>query len=241
MCIQEDTQFSLPIKCLNFQPSCRVLEIANARAIIPMKQDDDDIDREEISHDDSEDAGEFTLSSIIEEADLDNQQEVLHLDQAGCDKILPTTMVPLPKKRTRADTIIAHTSLPNLRHPAGAMARPLLKRQMSTMNITRKSDLVPAQASVSNGSSFGPRGYYRSVWQQSCLVTATGPGNPPAVRVFPGGSVLFGSRTGKKPEPLWSWRVVTRPGHRTAGIWSGWNWTAVPNWPFLQLWLQLSI
>jgi len=65
-----------------------VLEIANVCAIIHMKQDSDDTDREEISDDDSEDTGESTLSSDIEEDDLDNQQEVLHLDQARRDKII---------------------------------------------------------------------------------------------------------------------------------------------------------
>jgi hypothetical protein len=107
------------------QPSCIVLEIANVRAIIHMKQDDDDTDREEISDDESEVLGESTLSSDIEEDDLDNQQEVLHLDQARREKIIRTTPVPQPKKRNRADTVIARTSLPNLRHPAGAMAPPL--------------------------------------------------------------------------------------------------------------------
>jgi hypothetical protein len=45
-------------------PLCIVLEIANIRAIIHVKQDDDP-DREEISDDDSEDAGDSTLSSVI--------------------------------------------------------------------------------------------------------------------------------------------------------------------------------
>jgi hypothetical protein len=111
-----------------------------------MKQDDDDIDREEISDDDSEEAGESTLSSDIKEDDSDNQQEVLHLAQARRDKIIRTTRVPLPKKRNRADTVIARTSLPHLWHPAGAMAQPLLKRQKSTINILRESDIVPTQA-----------------------------------------------------------------------------------------------
>jgi len=62
MCIQGDSHFALPIKCLKFQPSCIVLGIANVCAIIDMKQDDDDADREEISDDDSADAGESTLS-----------------------------------------------------------------------------------------------------------------------------------------------------------------------------------
>jgi len=129
-----------------FQPLCIVLEIANIRAIIHMTQVDDDTDREEISNDDGEDVREFTLSFDIEEDDLDNQQEVLHLDQGGRDRIIRTTRVPLPKKWNCADTVIARTSLPNLRHPARAMALPLLKLQKSTINILRESDIVPAQA-----------------------------------------------------------------------------------------------
>ena len=125
------------------QPSSIVLEIANIRAIILMKQDDDDVDRE-ISNDESEDLGESTLSSDIEEDDLDIRQEVLHLDQARRDKTIRTTRVQPPKKRSRADTVIARTSLPNLRHPAGAMAPPLLKRQKSVINISRESDVVQA-------------------------------------------------------------------------------------------------
>jgi len=96
------------------QPWCIVLEIANVRAIIQMNQDDDNTDQEEISNDDSEDAGESTLSSDIEEDKLDNQHEIQHLEQACCDKIVQTTRVPLPKKRNPADTVIARTTLPNL-------------------------------------------------------------------------------------------------------------------------------
>jgi len=147
MCIIEDSQSSLPIKCLNFQPSlrCTVLEIANVRDIILIKQDDDDTDQE-LSEDECEDLGESTLSSDIKEDDLDNQQEVLYLDQARRDKSIRTTRVPLPKKQSRADTVIARTSLPNLRHLAGALAPPLLKRQKSAINILRESDVIPAQA-----------------------------------------------------------------------------------------------
>jgi hypothetical protein len=61
-----------------------VLEIAVVRAIILASQDVDNIDLE-ISKDDSEDPGESTLSSNIEEDNLDNWQEVLHLDQACRD------------------------------------------------------------------------------------------------------------------------------------------------------------
>jgi len=125
------------------QPSSIVLEIANVRAIILMKQDENDTDRE-IGENESEDLGVSTLSSDIEEDDLDNQQEVLHQDQACRDKTIRTTRVPPPKKRSRADTVIARTSLPNLRHPTGAMAPPLLKRQKSTINISRESDIVQA-------------------------------------------------------------------------------------------------
>ena len=69
------------------QPSRIVLEIANARAIILMEQDDDDTNRE-ISNDESEDPGESTLSSDIKEDGLDIWQEVLHQDQARHDKTI---------------------------------------------------------------------------------------------------------------------------------------------------------
>ena len=135
-----DQMFELPT-----QPSSIVLEIANVRAMICMKQDDDDT-YWVISENQSEDPGESTLSSDSEEDDLDNQQEVLHLDQAHCDKTIWTTRVPLPTKQSRADTVIAPTSLPNLRPPAGAIAPQLLKCQGLTFNILRESDVVPAQA-----------------------------------------------------------------------------------------------
>jgi len=77
-----DQMFELPT-----QPSSIVLEIANVRAIIMMKQDDNDTDRE-IRENESEDLGESTLSSDIEEDDLDNQQEDLHPDQARRDKTI---------------------------------------------------------------------------------------------------------------------------------------------------------
>jgi hypothetical protein len=48
------------------QLSSMVLGIANVRAIILMKQDNDDTNRE-ISNDESEDPGESTLLSDIEE------------------------------------------------------------------------------------------------------------------------------------------------------------------------------
>jgi hypothetical protein len=108
-----------------------------------MKQDDDDIDRE-ITTDKNEDLGESTLSSDIEEDDLDIRQEVPHLDQERRDKTLRTSMVPLPMKRSRADAVIARSPLPNLQHLAGVIAPPLLKRQKSVINISRESDVVQA-------------------------------------------------------------------------------------------------
>jgi hypothetical protein len=110
-----------------------------------MKQDDD-TDREEISDDNSDDAGDSTLSSDIQEDILDNQQEVLHLDQACHDKIIRTTRVPWAMKRNFADSVFARTSLPNLRHPPWAMAPPLQECKKPTIDILRKSDSVTDQA-----------------------------------------------------------------------------------------------
>ena len=106
--------------------------------------DDDDTDRE-ISDGYRADPGQSILLSDIEEDNLDNQPVVLHFHQAHHDKTIWTTRVPLPKRRSRTDTVIARTSLPHLRHPAEAIAPPLLKRQKSTINISCQSDIVPAQ------------------------------------------------------------------------------------------------
>jgi len=62
-----DQMFELPTQTWSI-----VLEIANVQTIILMKQDDNDTDWE-ISENESEDLGESTLSSDIEEDDLDNQ------------------------------------------------------------------------------------------------------------------------------------------------------------------------
>jgi hypothetical protein len=86
------------------------------------------------------------LSSNIENDNLDNQQDVLHRDQARRDKTRWTTRVPLPNQQSHTDTVIPCTALPNLAHPAGAIALPLLKLPKSTINILHKSDVVPAQA-----------------------------------------------------------------------------------------------
>src|SRR5882757_5598110 len=96
-----------------------------------MNQDDET--DQEIGDDESVDTGESTLPSDIEEDDLDHQQEVLHLGQARRDKSLRTRRVLLPKKRSRADTVIARPPLPNSRNLPAAMAPPLLKRQKSAL------------------------------------------------------------------------------------------------------------
>jgi hypothetical protein len=59
-----------------------------------MKQDDDDTNQE-ISNDKSEDLGVSTMFSDIEEDDLHYRHQVLHLDQARCDKKIRATWVPL--------------------------------------------------------------------------------------------------------------------------------------------------
>jgi hypothetical protein len=73
------------------------------------------------------------------------------------------------------------------------------------------------------------------------LVLAMCPGNSSAVMVLTGGLVWFGFRPSQKPDLLCHGRFVTQTGHRTAGIWPGWDRTAVPNIRFLPLYLQLGI
>ena len=100
---------------------------------------------QEIVDDDSEDTGDSTLSFDIEEDNMDHQLEVLHLDQARRDKSLSTTRVPLPIKRSHANTVIARPSLPNSRNLHVAMAPPLLKRQKSSLlNNLSESHCAPS-------------------------------------------------------------------------------------------------
>jgi len=105
---------------------------------------------QEISDEDSEDTTESTLSSDIEADDLDNQQVVLPVDRACRDKSLRTTRVPLPRKRIRADTVIACPPLPNSRNLPAAMGLPVRKCQKSSLlNELSGSDYAPsAQALV---------------------------------------------------------------------------------------------
>jgi hypothetical protein len=130
---------------LSTQHSSVLLETTNVQAIILMYQYHDDIDQE-LSNNKCEDPGEYTLSSNIEEDDLDNWQDVLPIDQACCNRKVHTTRVPLPKKRCCAYTFIAWTELSNLQHPVGTIAPSLLKCQQSVINISRESDVVQSSA-----------------------------------------------------------------------------------------------
>jgi len=67
---------------------------------------------QEIGDDDSENTRQSTLSSGIEEDNVDHLQEVLHLGLMRSEKSLCTTMVPLPEKWSHADTVIAHPLIP---------------------------------------------------------------------------------------------------------------------------------
>ena len=123
-----------------------------------MMQDDDtdqDIGDDE-SEGESEDTGETTLSSDITEDNLDHQQQALLLGQARWDKSSRTTRVPLPKKRSRADTVIARSLLPNPRKPPGSMAPPLLKHQKSALlNTSSESDRAPSAQALPQPKSSG--------------------------------------------------------------------------------------
>ena len=117
----------------------------------------DDETEQEIDDNDREDTGLSTLSSDIEEDNLDHQQEVLHLGQVCRDKSLRTTRVPLPKKPSHADTVIARPPLRNSPNLPAAMAPPLLKRQKSSLlNKLSESDCAPsARALVLPNKSSG--------------------------------------------------------------------------------------
>jgi hypothetical protein len=117
----------------------------------------DDKTDQKIGGVDSEDAGESTLSSNIEEYYLDHQQEVLHLGQARRDKSSGTTEVALAKELCRADAVRARPPLPNSRNIPAAITPPLLKCQKSSfLNNLSASDHAPStQALVIPNKSSG--------------------------------------------------------------------------------------
>jgi len=113
-------------------------------SLISLMNDDDDTNPQ-IADDDSENTGEYTFLSDINEDHLDHQQEVLHLGLMRQEKSLRTTRVPLPQKRGHADTVIACPLHPNCQNLPVAMAPPLLKCQKSSLvNKLFNSDHAPS-------------------------------------------------------------------------------------------------
>jgi len=96
---------------------------------------------QEISDGDSQDIRESTISSNINEANLNCQEEFPLLGQVCLDMLLHTTMFPLPMEFSQADTLIACPPLPNSQNPPGVMAPWMLKRQKSSLlNRSSKTD-----------------------------------------------------------------------------------------------------
>jgi len=109
---------------------------------ISWQKQDDDTDQKIFDYE-SKDNPKWTISADIKEDNLDHPQEVLLLCQACWDQSLRTTMVPLPKIQSCANTVIACPPLPNSWNPPGAMAPPLLKYQKSSvLNILSEADRV---------------------------------------------------------------------------------------------------
>jgi len=124
-------------------------------SLISLLKQDDNTDQE-ISDEESEDPGESTMSSDIEEDNIDHQQEVLPLRQACRDNLLINTRVPLPMKQNHADTVIARPLLPNSRNTAGAMAPALFKCPKSTLlNKLPESDRAPCTQALPLRKSSG--------------------------------------------------------------------------------------
>jgi len=108
-----------------------------------MKQYDNN--NQEIGDAQSWETERSTISSNIAEDDCDRHLKELLLGQVRWNKSLSTIIVPLPKKWSHTDTVIACPLLPNSRNPPRAMAPPLLKCHKSTLlNKLSKSDHAPS-------------------------------------------------------------------------------------------------
>jgi len=117
-------------------------------SLISLLKQDDDTDQE-ISDEENEDYGVSTLHSNIKDNHFDQQHEDLLPGQACRDKSLGTPKVPLPKKRTCADTVIACLLLPNSPISAVSIAPRLLNNQQSTfLNKRSESDHVPSSQAL---------------------------------------------------------------------------------------------
>jgi len=124
-----------------------------------MKQDEDT--DQSIGDDESEgkreDTGDSTISSDIEEDDLDHQVQFPLFGQAHWDKSLRNTRVLLTKKLSCANTASARPLLPNSWTPLGSVAPPpLLKHQNSTfLNKSSDSDHAPSAQMLPQPKSSG--------------------------------------------------------------------------------------
>jgi hypothetical protein len=107
--IQERSQSSLSIKCWPSMVDYITDDYCRPISLLSHVDDTD----QELGDKQIEDHGDFTLSSNLEEDHLEDQQVVHLLGQACRDKSLQTTRVSLPKKQSRADTVIAHPPLPH--------------------------------------------------------------------------------------------------------------------------------
>jgi hypothetical protein len=115
---------------------------------------------QDISDDESEGECEVTavtkLSSHIDDDNSDPQQQLLLLGLAHQDKSSQATRIPLRKKQSRANTVIARPLLPNPQKPPGSMAPPLLKRQKSALlNTSSESDRAPSALVLPQPKSSG--------------------------------------------------------------------------------------
>ena len=109
---------------------------------------DDDTDQDtgdDESDGERKDSIESSLSSDIEDDDWNYQQEVLLLGQARRGKTLRTSRAPLPKKRSRTDTVTARPQLPHCRKLHWSIAPQLLTHQKYTLlNKSSDCDYAPS-------------------------------------------------------------------------------------------------
>lgn len=117
-------------------------EITSIHSWIPMKQDDEDRDRQ-ISNNQSECHRLATLSADNKEDNLDQQWEAVYFVNAHCDQPAVSSTDPLPRQWRHANTVSVHTPVPTLWSPARIMEPPLLKRQKPASNGYCESHIVP--------------------------------------------------------------------------------------------------
>jgi hypothetical protein len=106
----------------------------------------DDATDQAIREDTSEDTGDSTLVSDIEENDWNQQKKVLLRGQEHWNKLFHAIRDQLPKKQSHANTVTTCLPVQNSQKPPGLKAQPLpLKSQKSTLlNNTSLSDGAPS-------------------------------------------------------------------------------------------------